>query len=213
MRFSYGEQVSEDRIHEAVKKAQEHYGTRKHYARFESGHDTNDRIGDAEADFIEQREGFYLATVSEVGQPYIQFRGGNPGFLKVIDERKLGFADFRGNLQYISVGNASVNKKAALILMDYANRRRLKILGEIEFHEAADRPDLIEKLADPKYEAKVERAAVIHVNGFDWNCPQHITPRYSMEEIKEMVRPLYDRIESLEAELAKYKGLTNERVS
>jgi uncharacterized protein len=198
---------------EAVKTAQERYGTRKHYARFESGRDTNDRIGDAEADFIEQREGFYLSTVGEDGQPYIQFRGGKPGFLKVIDEMTLGFADFRGNLQYISVGNASVNKKAALILMDYPSRRRLKILGEIEFHEAADRPDLIEKLAISNYEAKVERAAIIHVKGFDWNCPQHITPRYSMDEISVLVKPLYDHVESLEAELAKYKGLTNERVS
>lgn len=197
----------------SVKAVQERYGTRRHYAKFEGGRDTNDRIGDAEADFVEQREGFYLATVGEEGQPYIQFRGGKPGFLKVLDETTLGFADFLGNLQYISVGNASVNNKAALFLMDYANRRRLKILGEVEFHAAADRPDLIEKFADPTYEAKVERAAIIHIKGFDWNCPQHITPRYTMDEVRAMVQPLYDRIESLEAEVAKYKGLKNEKLS
>ena len=198
---------------EAVKNAQEHYGTRRHYAKFEGGSNTNDRIGDAEADFIEQREGFYLATVGEGDQPYIQFRGGKPGFLKVLDETTLGFADFRGNLQYISVGNASVNKKASLFLMDYANRRRLKIFGEIEFHDAADRPDLIENLADPTYEAKAERAAILTVKGFDWNCPQHITPRYTMDEVQAMVRPLYERIESLEAKVAKNKGVNHETVS
>ena len=168
--------------------------------------DSNYEIGDAEADFIESRDGFYLATANTDVQPYIQFRGGRPGFLKVIDERTLGYADFRGNLQYISVGNASTNNKVALFLMDYANRRRLKILGEIEFHSAAERPELIDQLSDPSYEAKVERAAVIHVKGLEWNCPQHITPRYTMDEIKVMVQPLYEHIESLERELAKYKG-------
>lgn len=198
---------------DSVKAAQEHYGARRHYAKFEGGRATNDRIGDAEADFIEQSDGFYLATAGEGGQPYIQFRGGKPGFLRVLDETTLGFADFRGNLQYITVGNASVNKKAALILMDYANRRRLKVLGEIEFHDAAERPDLIEKLMDSTYEAKVERAAIITLKGFDWNCPQHITPRYTMDEVRAMVRPLYERIESLEVEVAKYKEIGNEKLS
>ena len=187
---------------DAVKEAQEHYGSRRHYAKFEGGSDRNDRIGDAEADFIEARDGFYLATVGEGGQPYVQFRGGNRGFLKVIDEHTLGWADFRGNLQYVSVGNASANSKAAIFLMDYANRRRLKMLGELEFIDAGDRPDLIDKLLDPTYEAKVERAAVFNVKAFDWNCPQHINPRYTMDEIRIMVQPLYEHIESLERELA-----------
>ena len=191
---------------DAVKDVQERYGTRRHYEKLESRPDSNDKIGDAETDFIESRDGFYLATANDDGQPYIQFRGGRPGFLKVLDERTLGYADFRGNLQYISVGNASANGKVALFLMDYANRRRLKILGEIEFHEASERSDLIEKLADPSYEAKVERVAGIHVKGLEWNCPQHITPRYTMDEVKVMVQPLYEHIESLEMELAKYRS-------
>ena len=198
---------------EAVKAVQEKYGTRRHYEKLESRADSNDKIGDAETDFIESRDGFYLGTANDNGQPYIQFRGGRPGFLKVLDERTLGYADFRGNLQYISVGNASANSKVALFLMDYPNRRRLKIVGEIEFSEASDRPDLIEKLADPTYDAKIERAAIIRVKGLEWNCPQHITPRYTMDEVKVMVQPLYEHIETLEKELEKYKGESDERVS
>jgi predicted pyridoxine 5'-phosphate oxidase superfamily flavin-nucleotide-binding protein len=198
---------------DAVKAVLEKYGTRRHYAKLEGRPDSNDTIGDAEADFIKSRDGFYLATANDGRQPYIQFRGGRAGFLHVIDERTLGFADFRGNLQYISVGNASRNAKVALFLMDYPSRSRLKILGEIEFFEASARPDLIEKLADPTYEAKVERVAVIHVKGLEWNCPQHITPRYTMDEVKVMIQPLYDHIESLESELAKYKGEGNGKIS
>lgn len=191
---------------DAVKSVQETYGSRRHYKKLEDRADSNYTIGDAETDFIESRDGFYLATANDDGQPYIQFRGGQPGFLKVLDEKTLGYADFRGNLQYISVGNALVNNKVALFLMDYANRRRLKILGEIEFLSASDRPDLIDQLGDPGYEAKVERAAMIRVKGLEWNCPQHITPRYTMDEVKVMIQPLYEHIESLERELAKYKG-------
>ena len=198
---------------DAVKAVQERYGTRRHYAKLEGRPDSNDKIGDAETDFIESRDGFYLATANKDGQPYIQFRGGRAGFLKVLDDRTIGYADFRGNLQYISVGNASVNAKVALFLMDYPSRSRLKILGEIEFFEASGRPDLIEKLADPTYEAKVERAAVIHVKGLEWNCPQHITPRYTMDEVKAMIQPVYEHIESLETELAKYKGESDGKVS
>ena len=196
-----------------VKAVQERYGSRRQYEKLEHRADSNYEIGDAETDFIHSRDGFYLSTSNDEGQPYIQFRGGRPGFLKVLDERTLGYADFRGNLQYITVGNASANKKVALFLMDYVNRRRLKILGEIEFHAAAERSELIAQLADPSYEAKVERAAVIHVKGLEWNCPQHITPRYTMDEVKVMVQPLYEHIESLERELAKLKGVSNEAVS
>jgi len=198
---------------DAVKAVQKRYGTRRHYEKLAGRPDSNDKIGDAETDFIESRDGFYLGTANDDGQPYIQFRGGRPGFLKVLDEHTIGYADFRGNLQYISVGNASENNKVSLFLMDYPRRSRLKILGEIEFYEAAERPDLIEKLADPSYEAKVERAAIIHVKGLEWNCPQHITPRYTMDEVRVMVQPLYEHIESLEKELAKYKGESDEEVS
>ena len=198
---------------DAVKAAQDHYGSRRHFEKLEHRADSNFEVGDAEADFIESRDGFYLATASNDGQPYIQFRGGRRGFLKVLDGQTLGYADFRGNLQYISVGNASENKKVALFLMDYPNRRRLKIIGEIEFRDAADNPELIEKLADPSYDAKVERAAVIHVKGLEWNCPQHITPRYTIDEVQAMDEPLYEHIEKLEREFAAIKGEEGETIS
>ena len=190
----------------SVKKAQEHYGTRRHYAKFEAGSDSNYILTEAESDFIEQRDGFYIATVGETGQPYIQFRGGPAGFLKVLDERTLGYADFRGNLQYISVGNLAANNKAAIFLMDYPNQRRLKILATVDVHDAADRPDLIEKLTDPAYDAKIERAVILRVEAYDWNCPQHITPRYSMEEVRQMVGPLNEHIKKLEEEIKQLKA-------
>ena len=168
-----------------VKAAQEHYGSRRQYERMRVTGEKNAILGDLETDFIEQRDGFYMATVGAEGQPYIQFRGGNAGFLKVLDERTIAFADFRGNLQYISIGNLrGENKKTALFFMDYANRRRLKILAETEIKDAAEVPELIAKLKDENYEAKIERAIIFHVEAFDWNCPQHITPRYTLEEIK-----------------------------
>jgi predicted pyridoxine 5'-phosphate oxidase superfamily flavin-nucleotide-binding protein len=146
-----------------------------------------------------------MATVGEKGQPYIQFRGGKRGFLKILDDKTLGFADFRGNLQYISVGNVSKNKSVALFLMDYANQRRLKILAEVEVKDADEVPELIEKLRAADYKAKIERAMILHLKAFDWNCPQHITPRFTIEEIKTMNAPLYDYVEKLEAEIKKLK--------
>lgn len=190
-----------------VKAAQEHYGSRRQYERIRSLGGENSVLSGAEIDFIEQRDGFYMATVSADNQPYIQFRGGNVGFLKVLDEQTIAFADFRGNLQYISVGNLSgENKKAALFLMDYENRRRLKILAETEIKDASDAPELIEKLKDENYKAKIERAIIFHIKAFDWNCPQHITPRYTLEEIRLMVQPLNDHIEKLEREIEKLKA-------
>lgn len=190
---------------EDVKAAQEHYGSRRQYERMRSLGERNAVLSDAEIDFIEQRDGFYMATVGADGQPYIQFRGGKPGFLKVLDEKTIAFADFRGNLQYISVGNLHGNKRAALFLMDYANRRRLKILVRAEVKDAAEAPELIAKLRDENYEAKVERAVIFSVEAFDWNCPQHITPRYTLEEIKRMVQPMNDYIEKLEREIENLK--------
>jgi uncharacterized protein len=192
---------------EDVKAAQEHYGSRRQYERMRSFGDRNAVLSDAEFDFIEQRDGFYMATVGADGQPYIQFRGGNAGFLKVLDEKTIAFADFRGNLQYISVGNLrGENKKTALFLMDYENRRRLKILAETEVKDASEAPELIAKLKDENYEAKIERAIIFHVKAFDWNCPQHITPRYTLDEIRLMVQPLNDHIEKLEKEIEQLKA-------
>lgn len=189
----------------AVKAAQEHYGTRRSYARFEGGEPEFDSLTDAEIDFIGERDGFYMATVGDGEQPYIQFRGGPKGFLKVLDDKTLGFADFRGNRQYISVGNLATHKKAALILMDHAAQRRLKILVQVEVKDAADDPETIAQLTMLGYKAKVERAMILHVEAFDWNCPQHITPRYTMDEIRAMTAPLHEHIEKLEAEIEKLK--------
>lgn len=189
-----------------VKAAQERYGSRRRFEKIESAGAGNAILTDAEIDLIEQRDGFYLATVGEQGQPYIQFRGGRRGFLKVLDEMTLGFADFRGNLQYISVGNLRENKKTALFLIDYANRSRLKILAETEVKDVLEAPELIEKLVDNDYTAKIERFIILHVQAFDWNCRQHITPRYTIEEIKVMVQPLNEHIQKLEKEIEKLKA-------
>lgn len=189
-----------------VKAAQEHYGTRRNYARFEGDEPDFHGLSDAESDFIAARDGFYMATVGEDGQPYIQFRGGPAGFLKVLDNQTLGYADFRGNLQYISVGNLATNDKAALFLMDYASQSRLKILVRVEVRDAADAPEIIEKLTMPGYKAKIERAMILHVEAFDWNCPQHITPRYTIEEIRTITAPMQEHIEKLEQEIAELKG-------
>src|SRR5688572_17426720 len=149
-----------------VKAAQERYGSRQRYEKIQSAGAQNTILTDAEIDFIEQRDGFYLATVGEQGQPYIQFRGGRRGFLKVLNETTLGFADFRGNLQYISVGNVRENKKVALFLMDYPNRARLKILADAEVKDILEAPELIEKLVDNDYTAKIERFVILRVRAF-----------------------------------------------
>jgi len=185
---------------ESVKAQQEKYGSRRQYARMEKI-ERGTQFSDAEIDFIEARDGFYLATVGEQGQPYIQFRGGPPGFLKVLDEKTLGYADFRGNLQYISVGNLQQNNRAALFLMDYGHQARLKIFVTIEVVEAKENPELTAKLTMPDYQAKIERAMILHLEAFDWNCPQHITPRYTIEEIRKIGTPLNEHIEKLEREI------------
>ena len=188
----------------SVKAQQEQCGSRQQYARM-------DRLARgttlslAETEFIAARDSFYLATVGETGYPYVQFRGGPPGFLRVLGAQTLGYADLRGNRQYITVGNLQQNERSALILMDYANRVRLKIYARIEVIDAKDRPDLMEKLLVPGYNAHPERAMLLHVEAFDWNCPQHITPRFTMEEIQAMNAPLYEHITKLEAELTRLK--------
>ncbi|MEO8071889.1 MAG: pyridoxamine 5'-phosphate oxidase family protein [Acidobacteriota bacterium] len=193
----------------SVKQAQEHYGTRRGLARFESGEPDFFGLTEDEIAFIAERDSFYLATVGENNQPYVQFRGGPKGFLKVLDAQTLGYDDFRGNLQYISTGNLSVNDRAALILMDYPNQQRLKVLARVEIKDAKDAPELAEKLQMPDYKARIERAVVLHVEAFDWNCPQHITPRFTIEEIKAMTQPFYEHIEKLEAEIKRLKSEKN----
>ena len=161
--------------------------------------DSGHILGDRESTFIEARDGFYQATVNEDGWPYVQFRGGPSGFLKVLDDRTIGYADFRGNVQYISVGNLAANDRVSLILMDYPNRRRLKIWARARIVHHDEDPELLERLEVPTYRARVERAVVLTVEAFDWNCPQHITPRFTEAEVEEVLEPFRDRIAELEA--------------
>ncbi len=174
------------------------------YGGASAGPDHNHRLGPAEAAFISARDGFYLASLSASGWPYIQFRGGPPGFLRVLDETTLGFADFRGNRQYLTVGNLDQDDRVSLFLMDYARRRRLKILGRMRF---VDDPDLVRRVAVPGYAAKVERAARVELVGFDWNCPQHIPLRFTEAEIAAASAPLHRRVAELEAENLRLRAL------
>ncbi len=169
-----------------VKTAQAEQGSRRSYERFERGADHNDTLGPNEAVFISRRDSFYMATVSETGWPYIQHRGGPAGFLKVLDQRTVGFADFRGNRQYISVGNLKTEDRVSLFLMDYANRARLKILGRARIVDAADE-ETLQRLELPSYRAHVERGMVIRIEAFDWNCSQHITQRFTLEEVSAVL--------------------------
>lgn len=186
-----------------IKALQEHYGSRKAYARMESKRGWANELSPPIIDFVEKRDSFYMGTSNQEGQPYIQHRGGAPGFLKVMDPKTLAFADFSGNQQYISVGNLSENSRAFMFLMDYPSRTRVKIWGEahVEFKDTA----LMESLTVDGYSANVERAIIFKIKAVDVNCPQHIVQRYTSEEIEQMITPLKERITELENELNKLK--------
>ncbi len=169
----------------AIRQLQTRLGSRQTYARLDHMPEQLDRLGSMEVAFIQARDGFYQATVSETGWPYVQFRGGPPGFLKVLDDQTIGYADFRGNVQYISVGNLHGDDRVSVILMDYAHQRRLKLLGRARLVDANEDPVLMAQLRMPDYPARIERAVVISVQAFDWNCPQHITPRFTEQEIAQ----------------------------
>jgi hypothetical protein len=189
----------------SVRAVQAEMGSAHVWERFEG-----DRAFDAftrhETDFIAQRDSFYMATVSETGWPYVQHRGGPEGFLTVLDERTLAFADYRGNRQYISAGNARANARVALILMDYANRARLKIFATVEFLPAGPESALAERVPTPDYRARPERIVLLHLVAFDWNCPQHITPRFTEAEIIETMRGVHERLAGLEDENARLRA-------
>ncbi len=184
-----------------VKEVQEHYGSREMYENVVKRGVSEDSLTEREIDFINARDSFYMGTVNSKGWPYIQFRGGPKGFLKVLDEKTLGFVDFQGNLQYLSVGNLLENDRVFLFLMDYAHRKRLKIWGQSQVID--DNPELLTQLAEPDYEAELGRVFIIKIKALDWNCPQHIPIRYSEEEVEEMMVPLQIKIKELEAKLAK----------
>lgn len=183
---------------DAVRKAQEHYFGKSY--RIDSVPESDPLTND-EMDFIKSRDSFYLATVNELGWPYVQHRGGKPGFLQVTSRESLAFADYRGNRQLLTSGNLSVNDRVCLFLMDYPHRTRLKILGHARVEDAREHPELVTKFADPGIQSIVERVFLIKVVSFDWNCPKYITPRYTEDEIEKAVRPLHQRIAQLEAQL------------
>ena len=166
----------------AVKAQQEKNGSRKAYAKMEQSGGWNSKVTPELSAFIAERDSFYMATASADGQPYIQHRGGPKGFLKILDDSSLGFADFSGNAQFISVGNLTENNKSNIFLMDYPNRRRIKIWGTAKVIE--DDEELIKKLSDPDYGGRPERVIVFKIEAWDINCPQHITPRYTEKEAR-----------------------------
>lgn len=189
----------------SVRKAQAAMGSEHLWQDFKG-----DRAFDAftanEAAFIAERDSFYMATVSETGWPYVQHRGGPPGFLKVLDEKTLAFADYRGNRQYISLGNLGADDRAALILMDYVRPARLKIYAHVEAVPLDADPALAQRLVEPGYRAKPERILRLNLVAFDWNCPQHITTRFTEADIAEAVQPLRGRLAALEAENAELRA-------
>lgn len=191
---------------ETVRQVQSEQNSRNGYAGMDQGEDYNYLLSQNEADFIQARDSFYMASVSETDWPYLQHRGGPKGFMQVIDESTLGFADFSGNRQYVSTGNFRTNDRVALFFMDYPNRRRLKMLGRIELVENTDW-DLMATLEEAssgkegRYRASVERGFLIHIEAFDWNCPQHITPRFSEDEIEKAIAPLLAENKALKEQL------------
>ncbi|MGD0445647.1 MAG: pyridoxamine 5'-phosphate oxidase family protein [Edaphobacter sp.] len=174
-----------------VKEHQTEHGSRRQYERMEKSSPLGeDKLGSAEEYFIQHRDSFYMASVSETGWPYMQHRGGPKGFVRVLNPSLIGFADYRGNKQYISLGNFDHDNRVALFFMDYPNQTRLKILGRVEIHEHdSQAAELIKSFRSEGDDAVIERIILIHVEGFDWNCPQHITPRYTVEELEEVLAP------------------------
>ncbi len=178
------EYINDIAFTDTVKEIQKRKESRSSYANMEQRGSWQDTVNYQLRDFLAERDSFYISTVNSEGQPYIQHRGGPKGFLKVIDSRTLGFADFSGNRQFISYGNLQDNNKVCLFFMDYPNRARIKLWGTAEVIEGD--VDLIEKLSISEYKGQVERAFIIHIEAWDRNCPQHIVPRYTKQEISDL---------------------------
>jgi predicted pyridoxine 5'-phosphate oxidase superfamily flavin-nucleotide-binding protein len=188
-----------------VKAIQEKYGSRQNCERLEE-RSHEEGLSDFEINFIKSRDSFYMATIGTNGFPYIQHRGGPKGFVKVINANTIGFVDFSGNRQYISTGNLSAHDKVALILMDYSARSRLKIYAKAELIEVAGHENLLKTLTPIDYTFKPERMVLLHIEAFDWNCPQHIAQRFTIEEFEEALAPQREYIRQLERELEELKG-------
>lgn len=186
----------------AVKALQASHGSRRQYARMTCDDAPGQGLGPSEIEFLGERDSFYWATTGSTGWPYVQHRGGLPGFLKVIDARTLALADYRGNKQYISAGNLLTDNRVAMILVDYPAQARLKILGRVDVLEGDPAQEWLTRVRVAGDTAVIERVFVVHVEAFDWNCPQHITPRYTSAEIQNAIGPLEERLRHLEAENA-----------
>jgi predicted pyridoxine 5'-phosphate oxidase superfamily flavin-nucleotide-binding protein len=200
----------------AVQAEQARRGSRAGYAALSARRNdgaTADVLEEQEFAFIARRDSFYLATVSETGWPYVQHRGGPIGFVRRVDERSIGWAEYSGNRQYVSAGNVAADDRVAMIFVDYPHQERLKVLGHVRAYDAADRLDLARLLGIEHYEARVERFVIVTVEAFDWNCPQHITPRFTAEEIDKLVAPLHARIAELEARLKEQKATSTTGMS
>lgn len=195
---------------DTIKAIQEKNGSRKSYARMEEQTYT-DGLTENEIDFISQRDSFYMATNGENGFPYIQHRGGPKGFVKVLDAKRIGFIDFKGNMQYISVGNIATNNNVSIIMVDYPARARLKIYAKAAIVELKDHNELYEMLDLNDYKFKPERMMVLHIEAYDWNCPQHITPRYTVADIEEAFSSQREHIAKLQAELITLKQKLKEK--
>lgn len=187
-----------------VRGLQVEYGSAEFYDRMRRrsvGSEQSDPLGPKEAAFLTERDGFYLATVSTTGWPYVQFRGGPPGFLNVRDDHTIAWADFRGNLQHVSTGNLVGDRRISIIAVDYPRRRRLKLFGMARVIRIQDDPALVSSLAVQGYDAVVEAAIVVTVTAFDWNCPQHIPQRYTLAEVEQRTAPLRERVRELEEQV------------
>lgn len=191
----------------SVKAIQSQKGSRSSYARMEAGGSWETTVTVELEDFLAELDMFYLGTANAEGQPYIQYRGGSPGFLKALDDKTLGFADFGGNRQYITLGNLAENPKAFIFLMDYARSRRVKIWGNARVVD--DDPALLDRLRDPSYPGNVERAILFQIEAWDVNCPQHIHKRFSQKQVAPVIEQLQQRIKDLEAQLALHQKMSS----
>jgi hypothetical protein len=191
-----GHRFAEIAFTDSVREVQQQLGSRAGYAALDGGEDFNHLLSEREASFIRARDSFYLASVSETGWPYLQHRGGPAGFVRIIDAQTIGLADFSGNRQYVSVGNLRKDDRVSLFFMDYPNRTRLKILGRVRL-VGDEEPELLAQLEQDDYRAVVERGFVIRIEAFDWNCPQHITPRYTDADIESTIAPLRQELNAL----------------
>jgi predicted pyridoxine 5'-phosphate oxidase superfamily flavin-nucleotide-binding protein len=190
-----------------VSELQSRAGSRASYERAAARAGDADGLGPHERQFLQTADHFFLASVGESGWPYVQHRGGPPGFIHVLEPKRIGYAEFRGNQQFISVGNVAADPRASILVMDYAHQARLKLIGRLTFFAVNDAgPDLRNRLVHANYPGRVERIALFDVEGFDWNCPQHIVPRYTAEEIDMATAPLRQRIRALEDRLAQTSG-------